>query len=247
MAKKKPNFLRYLDTAIMDELTAGGIKGNAAGLVGTLTYIEEIKQLCGLPFCGYMAKVETARPSGIPDEVTVVFAEDVPHRASEGVEIDVMREFAAGSRLLLTGKAQTIKDFKSGKLLVYILADFVAVSEKAAEQDDVAIRGILANAPIYRETPRGKRITDITVMVKNELTGGKCFLPCICWQEQADEVAQWQQGDTVELLGRYQSRQYEKVLDAATGEREQRTAYEISARLIRRKDEASNESKSRNE
>lgn len=247
MAKKKPNFLRDLDTAIMDELTAGGIKGNAAGLVGTLTYIEEIKQLCGLPFCGYMAKVETARPSGVPDEVTVVFAGDAAYRACEGIEFDIMREFVAGSRLLLTGKTQTIKDFKSGKLLVYILADFVAVSEKAAEQDDVAIRGILANAPIYRETPRGKRITDITVMVKNELTGGKCFLPCICWQEQADEVEKWQQGDTVELLGRYQSRQYEKVLDAATGEREQRTAYEISARVIRRKDEASNESKSRNE
>ncbi|MEQ2381096.1 hypothetical protein WMO21_01845 [Lachnospiraceae bacterium CLA-AA-H58] len=78
-------------------------------------------------------------------------------------------------------------------------------------------------------------------------TGGSCFLPCICWQEQADEAAQWQQGDTVELLGRYQSRQYEKVLDTATGEREQRTAYEVSVRLIRRKEEARNESKSRNE
>lgn len=86
-----------------------------------------------------------------------------------------------------------------------------------------------------------KRITDITVKVRNELTGGSCFLPCICWQEQADEAAQWQQGDTVELLGRYQSRQYEKVLDAATGEREQRTAYEVSVRLIRRKEEAENE------
>ena len=96
-------------------------------------------------------------------------------------------------------------------------------------------------------TPRGKRITDITVKVRNELTGGSCFLPCICWQEQADEAAQWQQGDTVELLGRYQSRQYEKVLDTATGEREQRTAYEVSVRLIRRKEEARNESKSRNE
>ena len=59
MTKKKPDFLRDLDTAIMDELTGGGIKGNAAGLVGTLTQIKEIKQLCGLPFCGYMAKVET--------------------------------------------------------------------------------------------------------------------------------------------------------------------------------------------
>ena len=84
MTKKKPDFLRDLDTAIMDELTGGGIKGNAAGLVGTLTQIKEIKQLCGLPFCGYMAKLETVRPSGVPDEVTVVFAEDVPYRACYG-------------------------------------------------------------------------------------------------------------------------------------------------------------------
>lgn len=54
-------------------------------------------------------------------------------------------------------------------------------------------------------------------------------------------MEQWQQGDTVELLGRYQSRQYEKVLDTDTGEREQRTAYEVSVRLIRRKEEAENE------
>ena len=33
MTKKKPDFLRDLDTAIMDELTGGGIKENAAGLV----------------------------------------------------------------------------------------------------------------------------------------------------------------------------------------------------------------------
>lgn len=104
MTKKKPDFLRDLDTAIMDELTGGGIKGN---------------------------------------------------------------------------------------LLVYILADFVAVSEKAVEQDEAAVRGVIANKPTYRETPRGKRITDITVKVRNELTGGSCFLPCICWQEQADEAAQW--------------------------------------------------------
>ena len=70
MTKKKPDFLRDLDTAIMDELTGGGIKGNAAGLVGTLTQIKEIKRLCGLPFCGYMAKLETVRPSGVPDEVS---------------------------------------------------------------------------------------------------------------------------------------------------------------------------------
>lgn len=99
MTKKKPDFLRDLDTAIMDELTGGGIKGNAAGLVGTLTQIKEIKQLCGLPFCGYMAKLETVRPSGVPDEVTVVFAEDVPYRACNGIGADgatKMRQITVG-------------------------------------------------------------------------------------------------------------------------------------------------------
>jgi len=158
---KKPDFLRDLDTAIMDELTGGGIKGNAAGLVGTLTQIKEIKQLCGLPFCGYMAKLETVRPSGAPDEVTVVFAEDVPYRACNGIEFDVMQEFVEGSRLLLTGKVQTLKDFQSGRLLVYILADFVAVSEKAVEQDEAAVRGVIANKPTYRETPRGNSCAGI--------------------------------------------------------------------------------------
>ena len=80
-----------------------------------------------------------------------------------GIEFDVMQEFVEGSRLLLTGKAQTLKDFQSGRLLVYILADFVALSEKAVEQDEAAVRGVIANKPTYRETPRGKRITDITV------------------------------------------------------------------------------------
>ena len=51
----------------------------------------------------------------------------VPYRACNGIEFDVMQEFVEGSRLLLTGKVQTLKDFQSGRLLVYILADFMAV------------------------------------------------------------------------------------------------------------------------
>ena len=47
-------------------------------------------------------------------------------------------------------------------------------------------------------------------------------------------MAGWQQGDTVELLGRYQSRQYEKVIDTDSGSRERRTAYEVSVQLIKK-------------
>ena len=45
----------------------------------------------------------------------------------------------------------------------------MAVSEKAVEQDEAAVRGVIANKPTYRETPRGKRITDITVPPQNQM------------------------------------------------------------------------------
>lgn len=229
---KKPDFLWDINTAIMEELTAGGIKDNAAGLAGELKEVEEVTELCGLHFNGYLAKIETPRPRGTLDEVIVAFTEAVLDRGKTGDGLRIENYLKVGSKVLVSGKVQTLKDFESGKVLVFILADFVGLVKSPMMQDDVALRGVIAHEPVYRTTPRGKRITDISVMVKNELTGNKCFIPCICWQKQADEVAGWQQGDTVELLGRYQSRQYEKVIDTDSGSRERRTAYEISVQLI---------------
>ena len=234
----KPDFLRDINTAIMEDLTAGGIKDNAAGLAGELKEIEEVTELCGLRFNGYLAKIETPRPRGTLDEVIVAFTDG---KVDVGQQRDgrPLKEFmTAGSKVIVSGIVQTLKDFESGRVLVFILADYVAVSPKAMLQNDIALMGELAYTPRHRETPRGKRITDIFVKVQNVLTAGTCFIPCICWQETADEVANWQQGDKVILLGRYQSRKYEKVIDTDSGSREQRTAYEVSVQLIKREGQA---------
>lgn len=236
----KPDFLRDINTGIMEDLTAGGIKDNAAGLAGELKEVKEVTELCGLRFSGYLAKVETPRPRGTLDEVIVAFT-GTAAGAKGKLRIEEIKKRIIGSKVIASGIVQTLKDFESGKVLVFILADFIRTVENPMMQDDVALRGVIAHEPVYRTTPRGKRITDISVMVKNELTGNKCFIPCICWQEQADEVAGWQQGDTVELLGRYQSRQYEKVIDTDSGSRERCTAYEISVQLINRKELAAHE------
>ena len=238
---KKPDFLRDINTEIMEELMAGGIKDNAAGLAGELKEVEEVTELCGLRFNGYLAKIETPRPQGTLDEVIVAFTEAALNRGQTGDGLCIESFLKEGSKVLVSGKVQTLKDFKSGKMLVFILADFLGLAENAMMQDDVALRGIIAHKPVYRTTPRGKRITDISILVNSELAGKQCSIPCICWQEQADEVAGWQQGDTVKLLGRYQSRQYEKVIDTCSGSREKRTAYEISVRVINRKERAGNE------
>lgn len=238
---KKPNFLRELNAGILDDLTKHGRENNIAGLAGELTQLEEVAQICGLPFSGYLAKIETQRPSGIADEVVVAFNEAAVRRGKDGDGLPLHQYFTIGSRLLLAGKIQTLKAFDSGRVLVFILADFAALSEKAMQQDDVALMGEIARAPQYRTTPRGKRITDFYIKTENVLTHNSSYIPCVCWEETAEEVATWQQGDKVELLGRYQSRNYSKVIDADTGEREERIAYELSANFIRRKEEAGNE------
>lgn len=237
---KKPDFLKDLNAGIFEDMTKCG-KENIVGLAGELKELEEVTNICGLPFEGYLAKIETPRPRGTADEVVIAFTEAEVSRGVDGDGLRLENYFKTGSRLLLSGKMQTLKDFKSGRVLPYVLADFIALSPKAMLQDDVAIIGELAYKPTHRDTPRKKRISDIFVRVQNMLTAGVCYIPCICWNETADEVAGWQQGDKVKLLGRYQSRQYSKLLNSDTGERETRTAYELSVSYIERIGEAGNE------
>lgn len=236
----KPNFLRELNAGILDDLTKGGRESNIVGLAGELRELEEVTQLCGLPFSGYLAKVETQRPSGIVDEVAVAFTGEAAAEKGQPT-IEDIKEKVVGSKVIASGKVQTLKDFESGKVLVFVLADFIRMAKNPMQQDDVALMGEIAKAPQYRTTPRGKRITDFSVKVENVLTHSSSYIPCICWGETAEEVATWQQGDKVELLGRYQSRNYSKVIDADTGEREERVAYELSVNFIRRKEKAGNE------
>lgn len=94
---KKPNFKKDLNAGILDELTKGGKIKNAVGLAGEVKELAAVTNICGLPFSGYLGKIETPRPSGNMDEVVIAFEENTPFKQN-GVEFDVLREFAAGSR-----------------------------------------------------------------------------------------------------------------------------------------------------
>lgn len=232
---EKPDFLKDLNTGILDDLTKGGKIKNAVGLVGEITELERVSRICGLPFTGYLGKVETPRRNGTVDEVVIAFEEKAVAYGDIGEYTETAKSPAIGDRILLYGKMQTLRDFISRRVLVFVLADYVAVCPDAMIQNDVAVMGELVYTPIHRTTPRGKSITDIFVMVQNVLTNGTCYIPCICWQEQADEAEKWKRGDKVILLARYQSRKYLKHT-------EEKTAYELSVKEIKRLREAGHES-----
>lgn len=75
---KKPDFLGEINKEILEELTKRGRARNVAGLVGEVKELAEVTQICGLPFAGYLGKIEIPRPSGIKDEVAVAFEQDTP-------------------------------------------------------------------------------------------------------------------------------------------------------------------------
>lgn len=126
-----PNFLKDLNTEILEQLTKGSSEKNVVGLAGDVKELKAVEAVCGLRFKGYLGLVEVERPSGITDTLVVAFAWDTPYKSTQGVEFDVLREYPIGSRLLLYGKMQTLKDFSTGRQLVFVLADFVALSPKA--------------------------------------------------------------------------------------------------------------------
>ncbi|NCC42482.1 MAG: single-stranded DNA-binding protein, partial [Clostridia bacterium] len=193
---------------------------NAVGIAGNLKELNRVTTFSGVPFDGYVGKVTTPRTSGIMDEVIIAFmpdAMDVDSIQELTVPYDTMGiTFTAAmenNRVLAFGKMQTLKDFATGHVTVFALADYIAVTPRAELQNETLFTGTLASDPIYRETPRGREITDLMVNLPSELAAQPCRVPAICWGNNAKRAINWRTGDTVRITGRCQSREYLKVID----------------------------------
>lgn len=197
---------------------------NAVALMGVIvSEVTEIDNINTLPYTGYAMEVETIRKSGVADKAVVIMPRDT---YIEDLEIDVPA--------MVIGKIQTFKDYSTGKVLVYVLAEYAESiqGDHWQDQNEVQLTGTIGKGTAYRETPKGKRITDIKLIVPNELRQNYCYIPCICWNETADEVRDWEEGTQVTLSGRLQSREYTKQINEDTIE--QHTCYEVSVNNIKK-------------
>lgn len=91
--------------------------------------------------------------------------------------------------------------------------------------NSVCFDGYVCKPPCYRETPLGKKITDILIAV-NRNTGRTDYIPCICWGSNATYASTLNVGTHISCSGRFQSRKYRKCISET--ESEERTAYEVS-------------------
>ena len=132
---------------------------------------------------------------------------------------------SGGEMITVTGQVRSHNVRTDGvrHLLIFVFASSV-VCEDGEPVNEVILEGPLCKDPVYRRTPLGREICDVMLAVNRPYQRAD-YIPCIFWGRTAMLAGECCVGDEIALRGRFQSRNYLKVLDQHS---EKRNAYEVS-------------------
>ena len=192
-------------------------------------YLHLRGTICSAPVYGhevfgekfYYATLSVPRLSGAEDLLPITLSE----RLMEGATLEV------GSPLTIDGQLRSYNKVieGAGRLLITGFAQRLSPADTGENPNQVQLTGALCKPPSYRTTPFGREIADLMLAV-NRAYGKSDYIPCITWGRTARFASHLNVGDKVQLLGRFQSRAYQKQLPDGTVVG--KTAYEVSvARL----------------
>ncbi len=154
-------------------------------------------------------------------------AEDfLPITLSERLLMD--EPITNGSTICLDGQLRSYNKVieGSGRLLITAFAQKLLDYDTDEENPNkVQLTGALCKPPSYRTTPFGREIADLMLAV-NRSYGKSDYIPCITWGRTARYASNLKTGDKVQLVGRFQSRAYQKQLPDGTTLN--KIAYEVS-------------------
>lgn len=206
-------------------MTEKGINNNqvevAGEIISTFEYSHEI---FGEGF--YMVKLLVNRLSEATDEIPLMISERL---------VDVTKD-CRGKYLRAFGQFRSYNKHEENHNHL-ILSVFVRDLEFLDSMEDVKpnqiqLDGFICKQPVYRMTPLGREICDILLAV-NRSYGKSDYIPCICWGRNARFAGSLEIGARIELVGRIQSREYQKRISEF--EVIKRTAYEVSVNKLEMK------------
>ena len=204
------------------------LENNYLTLVGKVTGEKKFShEIYGERF--YVFNLEVERLSGNADII--------PITVSERLATDEM--LTAGKSLLVKGQFRSYNSYDNEKnrlILTVFAKDVVEVEESNQEEEneivkkdmvtnEVVLVGFICKKPIYRQTPFGREIADILLAV-NRAYNKSDYIPTIAWGRNARFCQNLEVGTKVKIVGRVQSRTYEKKYEDGTSET--RVAYEVS-------------------
>jgi len=169
----------------------------------------------------YRFSIEVSRLSAASDILPVTISERIMDR----------ERFTIGTIVLVTGQIRSYNSFveneNRNRLVLTIFArDYTEPDDKALRNpNEVTLNGFICKPPVYRTTPFGREIADLLIAV-NRSYNKSDYIPCITWGRNARFGSKLAVGDSIKVIGRMQSRGYQKKTDA--GEVLEKVAYEVS-------------------
>jgi primosomal replication protein N len=204
------------------------LENNYLTLVGKVTGEKRFShEIYGERF--YVFDLSVLRLSGNADIIPITVSERL-------LQEDTLQE---GKNLLVKGQFRSYNSYENerNKLILTVFAkDITEVEEKLEDEEnemvkkdvvtnEVVLVGYICKKPIYRQTPFGREIADLLLAV-NRAYNKSDYIPSIAWGRNARFCQNLEVGTRVKVVGRVQSRTYEKKFDDGTVET--RVAYEVS-------------------
>ena len=211
------------------------LENNYLTLVGRVTSEKQFShEIYGERF--YSFDLSIPRLSGNSDIIPVT--------VSERLITDEMMQI--GTKLLIKGQFRSYNSYENEKnrlILTVFAKDIEKLEEELVESEDgemvpandfvrkdivtneVVLIGYICKKPIYRQTPFGREIADILLAV-NRAYNKSDYIPSIAWGRNARFCQNLEVGSEVKVVGRVQSRNYEKKYEDGTIVK--KVAYEVS-------------------
>ena len=217
------------------------LENNYLTLVGKVTGEKRFShEIYGESF--YVFNLEIPRLSGNSDIIPITVSERL-------IKEDTLQE---GKKLLVKGQFRSYNSYENEKnrlILTVFAKDIMEVEDVEEDEEnemvkkdtitnEVILIGYICKKPIYRQTPFGREISDILLAV-NRAYNKSDYIPCIAWGRNARFCQNLEVGSQVKIVGRVQSRMYEKKYEDGTVEN--RVAYEVSVGSLEVIEEKSDE------
>ena len=202
------------------------LENNYLTLVGRVTGEKKFShEIYGERF--FIFNLSIARLSGNADIIPITVSERL-------ITDEMLQE---GKKILVKAQFRSYNSYENerNKLILTVFAkDDIEVEENEEDSDivkkesitnEVVLIGFICKKPIYRQTPFGREIADILLAV-NRAYNKSDYIPCIAWGRNARFSQNLEVGTKVKVVGRVQSREYEKKYEDGTSE--VKVAYEVS-------------------
>lgn len=201
------------------------LENNHLVLVGKVTSDKRFShEIYGEKF--YIFDLAVPRLSGNADIIPITVSE----------RLLSINELKIDSKIIVEGQFRSYNSYENerNRLVLTVFAKDIKFVENQEEEievskdvisNEVTLNGYICKKPIYRQTPFGREISDLLLAV-NRAYNKSDYIPCIAWGRNARFCENIPVGTEVKIVGRVQSRTYEKKYD--DGRVETKVAYEVS-------------------